>query len=193
MTYKLCRGLRHVANDCIENIMQKTRLIVLRGPSGSGKSSVAKTVREEYLAHGYKMAYVEQDHFRRVILKEGDVPNGFNISLIKEMTIFLLHNGYDVIMEGIFDKGRYEKMFSELILFHPANNYFFYFDISLEETVKRHDTKPNKNEFGEKELRAWYKKKDFLECVVEEIISERNDVSETIKIIKKVSEFEMRT
>lgn len=105
--------------------MQETRLIVLRGPSGSGKSSVAKIVREEYLAYGRKMAYVEQDHFRRIVLKEGDVPNGFNISLIKEMTVFLLQGGYDVIMEGIFDKGRYEKMFAELILFHPKNNYFF--------------------------------------------------------------------
>ena len=39
-----------------------TKLIVLRGPSGSGKSSAAKSAR---LAQTELMALIEQDHFRQ--------------------------------------------------------------------------------------------------------------------------------
>ena len=160
------------------------KLIVLRGPSGSGKSSIAKAVRA---AQSEPMAYIEQDYWRRTVLKEKDVIDGLNIQLIKQVVLFSLENSYDVIMEGIFDKNRYQKMFEELISLHPQENYFFYFDISFEETLRRHETKPNKDEFGEKEMKAWYKEKDFLECVSEEVISERTTMEGSIKQIQAVS------
>src|SRR5215469_16547178 len=49
----------------------QTRLIVLRGNSGSGKSTVAKALREVY---GRGVAWVSQDLIRRIILKEKDQP-----------------------------------------------------------------------------------------------------------------------
>lgn len=45
----------------------QTRLIVIRGNSGSGKSTVAKALRETY---GSGVAWVSQDLIRRIILKE---------------------------------------------------------------------------------------------------------------------------
>ena len=45
----------------------ETRLIVLRGNSGSGKSTVAKALREAY---GRGVAWVSQDLIRRTILRE---------------------------------------------------------------------------------------------------------------------------
>ncbi len=163
--------------------MKETKFIVLRGPSGAGKSSVAKEVRLKFLENGRKMAYVEQDYFRRIVLKEKDISGGFNIELIKKTALFLLENQYDVIMEGIFVKSRYEKMFEEIMEIHPANNFFFYFDISLKETFKRHATKPNKDDFGKKELIAWYKNKDFLGCTKEEIIPENSNLEDTVDFI----------
>ena len=160
-----------------------TKFIVLRGPSGSGKSSVAKAVRIEQLEKGRKIAYVEQDYFRRTVLKEKDIIDGFNIKLIEKNVIFLLDNGYDVVMEGIFDSGRYCKMFESLISYHPENNYFFYFDISLAETIKRHNTKPNRYEFGELELKSWYKKKDLLSSVTENIIDEDSSMENTVSAV----------
>lgn len=167
--------------------MKETRLIVLRGPSGSGKSSVAKAVRELYVHDGQKTAYVEQDHMRRVILKERDVVGGINIQLIKMTTLFLLKEGHNVILEGIFDKGRYEVMFEELIVAHTVQNFFFYFDISFAETLKRHDTKSSRNDYGEKEMRSWYKDKDLLSCVNENIVSEKNSIDDTIALIRTIS------
>lgn len=100
----------------------ETKLIVLRGPSGSGKSSIAKMVR---LAQQEKMALIEQDHFRRIVLKEKDVPNGLNAELIKQTIFFALEHSYHVLLEGIFYTENYGRMFEEILSAHPNNNYFF--------------------------------------------------------------------
>ena len=68
------------------------RLIVLRGNSGSGKSSVARALRER---SGYGMAWVEQDHLRRVLLREHDVPDGKNIELIALNVRYALEHGIE--------------------------------------------------------------------------------------------------
>ncbi|QQS15282.1 MAG: kinase [Candidatus Moraniibacteriota bacterium] len=161
-----------------------TTLIVLRGPSGAGKSTIAKTIQDRELAQGRKMAYVEQDYFRRTILKERDLQGGYNAELIKIVTILLLQEGYNVIMEGIFNRDRYQEMFQSILAEHPVQNFFFYFDISFEETLKRHKTKPNCHEFGEEEMKSWYKEKNFLDCIREEAISERSELEETVEYIR---------
>lgn len=156
------------------------KLIVLRGPSGAGKSTVAKAIRDYY---GYPMAYIEKDYLRRIILKEKDIDGGLHIEFIKRTILFILENNRDVIVEGIFSAKRYENIFKEILAIHPENNYFFYFDVSLEETIKRHQTKPNKDEFGEKELREWYKIKDYLVLINEDIISEESALEDSVKQI----------
>lgn len=169
--------------------MQNTTLIVLRGPSGSGKSTIAKKIQDEELTQGRKMAYIEQDYFRRTVLKERDIRGGYNAELIKTVTLLLLQEGYNVVLEGIFDRDRYRDMFQDIIALHPSRNFFFYFDISLDETLKRHHTKPNHHEFGEKEMRSWYKEKNFLDCVRERVIQEGSFLEETMKYIQKASGF----
>lgn len=168
--------------------MKKPKLIVFRGPSGSGKSSTAKAIQLELAVKNKKISYVEQDYLRRIVLKEKDVAGGFNKKFIQEVVLFLLRSQYDVLLEGIFDRSRYEKMFQEIIQIHPSENFFFYFDISLEETIRRHQTKLNKNDFGEKEMRSWYKEKDFLEYIQETIIMENSSQEDTIRTVKLVSQ-----
>lgn len=160
--------------------MTDTKLIVLRGPSGSGKSTTAKALR---LAQTESMAVIEQDYVRRIVLKEKDVPNGLNAELIKQMVFFAFSHAYHVVLEGIFDAERYEKMFQDIVKGHPSNNYFYYFDIPFEVTLERHQGKPNKHEFGEKEMRAWYKPKDFLVCAQEVLIPELNTLQQTVEMI----------
>lgn len=164
-----------------------TKLIVLRGPSGSGKSSIAKMVRDSQKS---PMALVEQDYLRRVILREKDASDGSHIEFIKTTALFALDHSYNVIMEGIFDAGRYEKMFEELVQHHPQNNHFFYFDVSFNETLRRHQTKPNKNDFGEIEMRRWYKEKDLLQCVRERLIPETNTLEESVRLVLSASDLE---
>lgn len=158
----------------------ETKLIVLRGPSGSGKSSIAKELR---LAQSEKMALIGQDHFRRIVLKEKDVPNGLNSELIERTAVFALENSYHVLLEGIFDAERYARMFTGILSSHPTNNHFFYFDIPFEATLRRHQSKPNKDEFGETEMRSWYKDKDLLHCAEEILIPESYTQRQTVEFL----------
>lgn len=50
---------------------EETRLIVVRGNSASGKSSIAAGLRERF---GRNLAIVGQDNLRRDVLRERDRP-----------------------------------------------------------------------------------------------------------------------
>lgn len=58
---------------------EETRLVIVRGNSGSGKSSVAAGMRERF-ERG--LALVSQDNIRCVVLCEHDRPGAANIGLI---------------------------------------------------------------------------------------------------------------
>lgn len=157
------------------------RLIVLRGNSGSGKSTVAKEVREQAKKLN-KIALVEQDYLRRTVLKERETEGENNIGLIKEVVEYALSHGYDVILEGIFYSGRYTTMLKKLLKMAPRH-FVYYLDVSLEETLQRHKSKPDSHEFGEKELRSWYKDKDLLMIDGEIIIGETSKLQKTVRRI----------
>lgn len=153
------------------------KLIILRGNSGSGKSSVARVLRERM---GYGTAIVEQDYIRRTLLRERNGLNQPNIELIRINVEFALSHGYDVILEGILMKAHYSEMLQKLIEAHKGKTFAYYFDVTLEETFKRHKTKPNSHDFGEEELRSWYIEKDLLNIVEERIIPETSSLDDTV-------------
>lgn len=68
--------------------------MILRGNSGSGKSTVAKALRA---ACGQEMARVSQDLIRPVILKEKDRPGAVNIGMIDQVARYALDRGYHVV------------------------------------------------------------------------------------------------
>jgi predicted kinase len=164
----------------------KNKLIVLRGNSGSGKSTVAKQLREESIRkdNTRKIALVEQDYFRRVVFKEKEVKAGDNIELIRQVTELALGRGYDVILEGILATRRYIEMLSELEAKCPEN-YFYYFDIPFEETLRRHATKSNADEFGENEMREWWRDKDLIGLEGEQVINDDSSIENTVQKILK--------
>ncbi len=153
-----------------------SKLIILRGNSGAGKSTVAKRLRE---VSNHKIAIVEQDYLRRFILKEKETEGTNNIGLIYQTVIYALSHDYDVILEGILYFPRYADMLRKLVEACP-NNYVYYLDVSLEETLKRHQTKPNAHEFGEKEMREWYNHQDVTNFERETIISETSSLEKTV-------------
>ena len=156
-------------------------LIVLRGNSGSGKSSTAKLLRKTVIERGSnrKIALVEQDYLRRIILNEKESLGTDNIELIYSSVSFCLKRDYAVTLEGILYSKRYKEMLSKLCELH-AENYFYYFDVSLEESLKRHALKANAEEFGEKEMKQWYKPHDVLGFKNEIIIPEHMSQRETV-------------
>jgi hypothetical protein len=154
----------------------QTRLVVLRGNSGSGKSSVAAALRA---ACGPGVAWVSQDLIRRVILKEKDQPGGANIGLIDQVTRYALDHGFHAIMDGIFYADWYETMLAGLHRDHAGLSRFYYLDVGWPETLRRHATRPQAAEFGPSQMREWYRPRDLLTAVPEQVISETSTLEQT--------------
>ena len=66
----------HVCTVRLVTTTSPTRLVVLRGNSASGKSSVAAGLRKRF---GRGIAVVGQDTLRRDVLHERDIPGGANV------------------------------------------------------------------------------------------------------------------
>lgn len=160
-----------------------SKLIILRGNSGSGKSTISKLLQNKM---GAGTMLIPQDQVRREILKVSDKKGNFSIELIKEMVLFGKNNNLNVIIEGILANQKYGNMLHSLI--NKFENYFvYYFDISFEETLRRHGTKSNSHEFGEKEMKEWWIEKDYLGIKHENLISENMSEHQVLnKILKDI-------
>ncbi|MEV6250397.1 kinase [Streptomyces sp. NPDC051742] len=161
---------------------QDTRLIVLRGNSASGKSSVAAGIRDGF---GRGLALVGQDNLRRIVLRERDRPGAANIGLIDLTARYALDAGYHVVVEGILYADHYGEMLARLRADHNGPTHGYYLDVPFEETLARHATKPIASEFGEPELRAWYRERDMLPGAVETVIGAESTVHETVERIMR--------
>ncbi|MFD5340703.1 AAA family ATPase [Streptomyces hawaiiensis] len=155
----------------------QTRLVVLRGNSGSGKSSVAAAVRERF---GRGLALVGQDNLRRVVLRERDRPGAANIGLIDLTARYALDAGYHVVVEGILYADRYGEMLTRLRADHCGPTHAYYLHVPFEETLVRHATRPIANEVGEPQLRDWYRELDLLPGSIETFIGADSTLGETV-------------
>jgi predicted kinase len=152
---------------------EQTRLVILRGNSGSGKTSVAMAVR----AHlGRTCALVQQDVIRRTILRKRDVADAANIGLIALTTRYALDHGYHVIIEGILRSAHYAAMLAELADDHRGLTTCYYLDVSWDETVRRHAGRPQAGEFGPQHMRSWYLPRDVLGLPDERVVPETHSL-----------------
>ncbi|MDG9710731.1 kinase [Streptomyces sp. DH10] len=156
---------------------EETRLVVLRGNSASGKSSVAAGLREEF---GRGLALVAQDNLRRVVLREHDVPGAANIGLIDTVARYALDAGFHVVVEGILYADRYGGMLGRLRADHRGATHHYYLDVPFGETLARHATKPIAGEVDETRLRDWYRPLDLLPDGVETVIGADSTLAATI-------------
>ena len=157
-------------------------LVVLRGNAASGKSTVAARLQEEL---GRGTANVGQDHFRRVVLREHDVPGADNIALIAQTIRFCAGIGYNVIAEGIFLAEHYREMLREVIAGHPGPTHVFYLDVPLEETVRRHRARPLAAQVPDRKLREWYVPADTLGLPGEVVLDGAGDLASTVEEIRR--------
>ncbi|GAF24543.1 kinase [Bacillus sp. JCM 19047] len=119
---------------------------------------------------------VSQDVVRRDMLKVHDRDGNPSIDLIYRIAEYGRGKCEFVIVEGILNKSRYGEMLKNLIQDYNQEAYTYYFDLSFEETVKRHNTRTKNTEFGEDSLRAWWTSKDYLEIQGEMLFT--NDMSQ---------------
>lgn len=154
----------------------ETRLVVLRGNSASGKSTIARLLRDRL---GRGTAWVEQDYLRRTVLREHDQPGLPNIGLIDVVVQYALDAGYHVILDGIFGSERYGEMLHRLADDHVGVSRYYYFDIGVEETLRRHQAKQLTGVSPEM-LRKWYRPRDLLGFVGESIITAEESTEQIV-------------
>lgn len=165
---------------------KSAKLIVLRGQSGSGKSTVANILQENAKQ---PLVVLEQDYYRKYPLKT--LPNGLRRELMVKMLLAdiftCLDSGLDVLVEGMFSSEKYKPLIEEMFRRHPTNNYVFWFDISFAETLRRHQTREKLNDFGEDEMKEWYFKNEPHGFEFEYQISESNTLEQTVSYIQKTA------
>jgi predicted kinase len=158
----------------------QTLLVVLRGPSGSGKSTAATALRR---ALGRGTALVEQDHVRRILLREHDTAGALNIDLIDTIARQVLDAGRHVVLEGIMPERRYGAMLRALMADHAGTTVCAYLDVPFEETVRRHAGRPKVAEFGREEMAAWWNPDDRRGVPGERVLDGGTTADGTVRVL----------
>jgi predicted kinase len=156
-------------------------LVVLRGNSGSGKSTVAQGLRE---ACARKVVWIEQDYVRRIVLAEdGGEQQPLAAVMIETMARSALDVGHVVVVEGILDAERYGPMLQRLHDTYPGRTSYYYFSIPFEETLRRHATRPLADVVSAEAMRGWYRQLGVLGFVDENIVNEDATAQATVERI----------
>ncbi len=154
-----------------------TTLVVLRGNSGSGKSSVARLLQDRF-----GLAVVSQDVLRREVLGVSDDPGNPAVDLIAQTARFALDRGFNVVVEGILRSDIYGPMLAGLAGEHRGDTHFFRFELPFEETLLRHRSKRGAD-FGESELRRWWRENDALPECDEQLIGSEHTSQSVVDLI----------
>ncbi len=161
-----------------------SKIIILRGNAGSGKSSVAQDLQARLEP---RPLLIEHDHFRRHILKERETPDILNDKLILHTIEFALKHNKDVIFEGILplqhSHQKYRELLAAILAINSKNTYIYWFDIPFQETVKRHSMRTKALEFGEEKLKQWYKDDDRSHMKGEIIIKANMNLERIVQLI----------
>ncbi len=111
---------------------------------------------------------ISQDAIRRDMLFVADGADTEALPLMMALLQYgSVHSGV-VILEGILYASWYKPLFSlAKKLYKETEIHAYYFDLPFEETVRRHQTKPNCLEFSSMDMRRWWKDKDFSDILCE--------------------------
>lgn len=156
------------------------KLIIIRGNSGSGKTTVAKALQQKF---GSNTMLLSQDMVRREILKVRDGVGTSACPLLIYMLEYGRKNCDVVILEGILDAVFYKDLFECAVKEYGSEIFAYYYDLPFEETLLRHETKPNRNDFGESDMRRWWKEKDFIGLIPEKVLTKEIGLDEVVEMI----------
>ncbi|AMR88284.1 kinase [Bacillus thuringiensis] len=158
----------------------KSQLIILRGNAASGKTTIAKELQERF---NQGTLLVSQDMIRRDMLKIHNTMGTLSQDLIYEITKYGKGRCEIVILEGIFSTRKYRNMLIDLVDYFDGNAHAYYFDVSLEETIRRHHSRDKQNEFGEELLHQWYTPHDIIGITNERMIHDTMTQEEICNLI----------
>lgn len=157
------------------------KLIIIRGNSGSGKTTVAKKLQKMF---GSNTLLISSDMVRLDMLNVRGVQGAIQS---KDLMIHLLRYGRRhseiTILEGILPTDDYRELFEVAVEEYEENIFSYYYDIPFEETLLRHKTKPDHDRFGEIEMKRWWREKDYLDILVETKLNKEQSLKEVTELI----------
>ena len=92
---------------CLNNM---NKLIILRGNSGSGKTTIAKELQRKI---GSNTLLISQDVIRREMLMVKDGPDTMALPMLKELLVYGKNHCETVILEGILVGEWYRSLFEQ--------------------------------------------------------------------------------
>ena len=164
-----------------------SKLILLRGNSGSGKTSTAKLLQERI---GSGTVRLSHDMIRMEILHtSGREGVERSLPLMIELLRYARRSAEVTILEGILPTADYTPLFEAAVMEYGENIRAYYYDLSFEETLRRHETKPNRADFGEAEMRRWWRDRDFIGFIPETTLGPEDGQAETVeRILRDIGE-----
>jgi energy-coupling factor transporter ATP-binding protein EcfA2 len=152
----------------------------LTGPSGSGKTTISKMLQQN-IPHSM---IISMDVIVRHIFNPYNniekIENG--IELIKLMAAYAVENNFNVVFEGFWPTVTHNDDLIELTKMFDSYQAY-YFNISFNETVRRHHASPNKGFFTPDQMIKWYDKSKPLGLKNEHIITDYTSEQDTLNVI----------
>ena len=156
------------------------KLIISRGNSGSGKTSVSKALQEKF---GENTMLISQDMVRREILHTRDGIDTKALPLMTELLKYGRRNSRVTILEGIMVAEWYMPLFETAIKEFGSEIYAYYYDLPFEETVARHGTRAKRMSFGAEDMRRWWVEKDYMKVIPEKILTKEIGLDKAVEMI----------
>lgn len=158
----------------------ESRLVIIRGNSGSGKSVLAKAIRD---ARPRGIAILGHDQLRREILHLPDRPGAMTVDYYDLSARFVLDRGLHLVIEGILHEEIYGDMLRALVADHRGVTRAYRYDLSFEQTLERHRTKDLAHVVTDEKLRSWYRESDPLHGVDETVIAPDSSLAATTELV----------
>ena len=155
-------------------------LIILRGNSGSGKTSVAKKLQEKL---GPETMLISQDVVRREMLHTKDGPHSQAIPFIMHLLEYAHQHENYVILEGILNATWYRPVFQFVKELFGDAIFAYYYDLPFEETLNRHQTRSQSQEFGAEKMARWWKDSDISDVLNEKIFRAEISLQQAVDFI----------
>lgn len=166
-------------------VKKENKLIILRGPAGSGKTVVAKRLQKTLPA---RVAILTPDYFYWQVF-----PGEDNKELVNKILAFTIKSyideDYTVILEGILPLSENRSLIEEIIKFCKKKriSYLpFFLNVSLETALKRNKMRKNEKKIKTEDIKNWFTvaKKGAIEG--EKIIQIDNmSIEEVTALIRK--------
>jgi adenylate kinase family enzyme len=146
--------------------MLKGNVIIIRGHSGSGKSTVSAGVMQRLREGGERICYIDLDYFSWVMpggTQEGDAP--FTKEHVKKLVNEMLFSAittaincnFNVVFEGVLSINRFKDIFERLQAVPNILCHFVYLDVPLSVTLERHKGRDKCQTIPESDIIRWRK------------------------------------